>query len=128
MAPPSIRKGKRPTDDPITMRVKYMYGAAKAYETSAPVLAAYLGREALKVLQITSRSSTASSRVSVIPALGQSSICADLQWGIEGIVTGVRTIAVPQLRLPMGMLRPEKVRGTFLCLHENGMSQSVLIK
>ena len=55
MAPPSIRRAKRPTDDPILQRVKYLYSAAKAYEESLPTLAAHLGRQTLKVLQITFR-------------------------------------------------------------------------
>ena len=56
MAPPSIRKAKRPADDPISQRVKYLYSAAKACEASSPTLAAHLGRQTLKVLQINSRS------------------------------------------------------------------------
>ena len=56
MAPPSVRKAKRPADDPVSQRVKHLYSAAKSYETSLPILAAYLGRQTLKVLQITFRS------------------------------------------------------------------------
>ena len=55
MAPPSIRNAKRSVDDPILQRAKYLCNAAKAYEISSPVFAAHLGRQALKVLQISCR-------------------------------------------------------------------------